>query len=183
MKKQHVDAVSRSQYNISSTDNYFELFGIQTTFDLDTEEIAKIRKVFLSQVHPDKYATASISERSASLHLATRINEAYQHLQNPLLRANHICRLAGVDLRFEQNTSFEQDFLHQQMHWHEMLEGARTNKATYIRLKSELEKEYQNFYGILKNLLDEKKQFTKAAQKIREWKFVDKLISELHELS
>ncbi|MGC7990846.1 Fe-S protein assembly co-chaperone HscB, partial [Salmonella enterica] len=80
------------------------------------------------QAHPDKFAHASDAEKRVAMQWATRANEAYQTLKNPLKRARYLCELHGVDLQTESNTAMAPAFLMQQMEWRETLDDAKAGK-------------------------------------------------------
>src|SRR5947209_20378055 len=56
---------------------------------------------------------------------ATRANEAYRTLRNPVDRARYLLQLKGFDTGEETNTAMPPDFLMQQMEWRESVVEAR----------------------------------------------------------
>ena len=104
--------------------NHFELFGLPAVFALDAGALEQRYRQLQREVHPDRFATATDSERRLSMQLATRVNEAYRTLRSPLPRARYLLELAGVDVAAECNTAMPADFLMEQMEWREGLEEA-----------------------------------------------------------
>ncbi|MBL8483239.1 MAG: Fe-S protein assembly co-chaperone HscB, partial [Rhodocyclaceae bacterium] len=76
-------------------DDYFELFGMPRAFRVDADVLDARYRELAAQVHPDRYAHLSESERRASVSYATDVNEAYRTLGNALVRAQYLLRLAG----------------------------------------------------------------------------------------
>lgn len=103
------------------SDNFFTLFDIPVSFDVDRDKLANHYRDLQQTVHPDKYATASSQERRLSLQNAATINEAYHVLKNPLQRARYLLELHGVPLNDETDTSMDAEFLMEQMTFRETL--------------------------------------------------------------
>lgn len=106
--------------------NHFALFDLPARFDIDPGALDRAYHQVQSQVHPDKFSTASDAEKRVAMQWATRANEAYQTLKSPLKRATYLCEMHGVDLQIESNTAMPRAFLMQQMEWREALDDART---------------------------------------------------------
>jgi molecular chaperone HscB len=109
--------------------NHFELFHLPQQFTIDASALDSAFRNVQAQVHPDKFASGSETEKRVAMQWATRANEAYQTLKNPLKRASYICELHGVDLQVESNTAMPPAFLMQQMEWRDALSEAATLDA------------------------------------------------------
>ena len=105
--------------------NYFELFDLPLRFVLDKAALDRAYRALQAEVHPDKFAHAAEAEQRVAMQRATRVNEAYQALKNPLKRARYLLELAGVDVAVETNTAMPMDFLVEQMEWREAADEAR----------------------------------------------------------
>jgi molecular chaperone HscB len=156
-------------------EDHFGLFGLQPRFDIDGAALERAWREVAARVHPDRFATGTPAERRVAMQWATRANEAYRQLRDPLLRARYLCEQAGVDLQTESNTSMDPAFLMQQMEWREMLEQPDAHEA----LERELRDARAGLHETLVRLLDADKDYTAAALKIREWMFVEKMRQEL----
>lgn len=111
---------------------------------------------------------------------ASTINEAYRTLKSPLSRARYLCEQAGHDLQTESNTSMDAAFLMQQMEWREQLDEARSgNRQALDALQQSLEESSCQIRDDVGRLLDHDQNYTRAALKIREWMFLDKLSQEV----
>ncbi|MBU2869311.1 co-chaperone HscB [Colwellia sp. E2M01] len=102
--------------------NYFQLFNIEESFDVDISQLSSSYQTLQKSVHPDKFAHTSEQEQRIAVQKSAQINDAYQTLKNPLLRAEYILTERGVDMPSEQNTFGDTSFLMHQMELREMLE-------------------------------------------------------------
>jgi molecular chaperone HscB len=109
----------------SLSSNYFELFGLQKSFDLDPGDLAERFRKLQQTVHPDRFASSTDQERRLSMQQATLINEAYQALKDPLSRAQYLLLLEGDVRDDEQSTIQSPGFLMEQMELREALSEAR----------------------------------------------------------
>ncbi|RJG00192.1 Fe-S protein assembly co-chaperone HscB [Noviherbaspirillum sedimenti] len=107
---------------------HFDLFQLPQRFEIDLAALDRAYHEVQNQAHPDRFASASSAEKRVAMQWATRANEAYQTLKNPLARAKYLCELNGVDLQVESNTAMPPAFLMQQMEWREALEDAHAAK-------------------------------------------------------
>jgi molecular chaperone HscB len=106
----------------------FELFSLPQQYALDEAELAARYRDLQRTVHPDRYASASDQERRMSMQQATRINEAYEILGDPMKRGRYLLELRGYPPGDQQQTASDPAFLMQQMELREELE--RVNDAS-----------------------------------------------------
>jgi molecular chaperone HscB len=104
--------------------NYFELFGLTPTFDVDSSALETSFRKLQSDSHPDRFVTATASEKLAAMQTATNANEAYLTLKSPGLRGAYLLGLSGIVAVDEKNNQMPADFLMQQMEWREAVEDA-----------------------------------------------------------
>lgn len=74
---------------------YFQLFGIEPTFDVD---VAALRRKYLSlsrSAHPDAVGGDAEAMRQRALQLSAGLNRAYDTLADPVKRAEYLLSLAG----------------------------------------------------------------------------------------
>lgn len=79
--------------------DYFQIFDLPRRHDLGRDEI-EARYLELSRAaHPDNLAAdATSGERRRAVERASEINAAYRALRDPVARAEHLVKLAGIDL-------------------------------------------------------------------------------------
>lgn len=160
--------------------NHFDLFQLPQRFAVDLKALEQAYHRVQGQAHPDKFAHASDAEKRVAMQWATRANEAYQTLKNPLQRARYLCELHGVDLQTESNTAMAPAFLMQQMEWRETLDDAKAGRdiAALETLHAELLAEKKAEIARIEALLDAA-DYTQAAQLVRQLMFLDKFGAEI----
>lgn len=82
-------------YPLDPSETHFRLFGLPTRYDLDP---ADLHRRFLSisrQVHPDFFGGRQPEMQALALRLSARINEAYETLRDPVLRAEYLLEISG----------------------------------------------------------------------------------------
>lgn len=103
---------------------YFELFGLEPTFDLD---LGLLRRKYLGlsrSIHPDVAGRSGDQVRRQSLDLSAGLNRAYDTLRDPAARAEYLLRLAGGPSAGDDK-SVPGDLLAQVMMYREEIDEAR----------------------------------------------------------
>jgi len=133
-----------------------------------------------AEVHPDRFVAAGDAQKRIAMQWATRANEAYRTLKNPLARAAYLLHLRGIDVGAQDNTAMEPAFLMQQIEWREEIEDAAAAKheVELERLLAELRREQQLRFDKLAVLLDSSAD-QPAAEAIRQLMFIARLESEI----
>jgi len=167
---------------MSAVNNYFDLLGIPTHFNVDLSVLdANYRKI-QNEVHPDKFVTASASERLQSMQKATMTNEAYQTLKHPTSRARHLLELQGIATLEESNTAMPADFLMTQMEWRENIEDAK-NAKDIAALDAQLQQMRQEAKQLQLQLATELETNTEQATlTVRKLSFIDKVSADVNAL-
>lgn len=165
----------------ASTSSHFELFGLEPAYAVDRTALEQAYRDLQALIHPDRFAQAGDAERRASMQLATRVNEAYSTLRDPVQRAKHLLELRGVDVAFETNTQMPTDFLLQQLEMREELEGAVGKKdfAFLDSLKKKLEAQKRTLESSIGESIDARKQYQEAADLTRRLMFLQKIGEEI----
>ena len=120
---------NKIQYIMEKSHNYFTLFDMPVTFDIDLPELTQRYLKLQKAIHPDKFSNAAEQERVFSVQQTALLNDAYDTLKKPLLRARYLLELNGVCLNDEKNTIMDSDFLMQQMELREAIEKAKSGNA------------------------------------------------------
>jgi molecular chaperone HscB len=76
--------------------NYFELFGIEPSFTIDTATIKKKFYELSRANHPDFFGGGTEEEQNTALEQSATINEAYKTLQNKDQLIKYILGLKGL---------------------------------------------------------------------------------------
>lgn len=164
--------------------NYFELFNLPAQFDIDLKVLDVNYRKIQSEVHPDRFVTASPAEKLRSMQIATLANEAYQALRSPAARGRYLLQLQGIETLEGSNTAMSSAFLMQQMEWREAVEDAKAAQdiARLEALLDEMQGETKRLAQLLHASLDTQPDQKKAAEAVRELAFIDKVKSDIKQL-
>jgi len=156
----------------------FELFGLPRRFALERGELDARRRALQGEVHPDRFTAADAAAKRAAMQSAVRVNEAHARLADPLKRAAYLCELAGTPVRAEDNTAMPLDFLREQMAWRESLDDAGS-RAEVDAVARDLASARRGAYERLASALDERRDFTAAAQEVRALMFIERFAADV----
>jgi molecular chaperone HscB len=158
----------------------FDIFDLPRRFALDRGDLDARRRRLQAEVHPDRFAAADPASRRLAMQRAVRVNEAYEHLKDPLRRATALCELNGAPIRAEDNTAMPVDFLVQQMAWREALEEA-SGPGQVEAVAEQLEAYRAAAYQRLAATLDKSRDFGAAAEQVRALMFVERFAEDVAE--
>jgi molecular chaperone HscB len=166
---------------VDLTADFFSLFELPKSFRISLSELDSRYRDVQAQVHPDRFAHASETERRLSMQWATHANEAYTTLKKPLGRAKYLLHLAGHDLQAESNTAMPADFLMEQMEWREAVAEAREGGDHHEleHLHGRLGSDVAARYDEIARLLDDEKDYELATDRVRRLMFLEKLLHEI----
>jgi molecular chaperone HscB len=164
----------------SLKDSHFDLFDLPAQFALDAATLDHAYRTVQAQVHPDRFAAAGDAQKRIAMQWATRANEAYQTLRDPLRRARYLLLLRGIDVGVENNTAMEPAFLMQQMEWRESIEDAAAakNVDALDALLTELRDEERMRFDKLGASLDSGANQA-AGEAVRQLMFIERVASEI----
>ncbi|KAL7640347.1 UNVERIFIED_CONTAM: hypothetical protein RMT77_008618 [Armadillidium vulgare] len=103
--------------------NYFEILGIEKSFQLNKSQLIKIYRNLQTIFHPDKFSIKSEEEQAIALEHSSAVNKAYNTLSNPVTRAEYMLVEAGEPIS-EGEISLEHEFLMDIMEINEKLADA-----------------------------------------------------------
>lgn len=160
--------------------DFFALFGLPRQQALDVDRLEILYRDIQAKVHPDKHAHLSDTEQRMAMQLATRVNEAYLTLKDPLKRARYLLELSGHDVRLETNTAMPVEFLMAQMELREAVAAAKESgdidglDAQHRRLKKDIRGEYASLQATL-----DAGDRARAGELVRQLMFQEKLLHEI----
>ncbi len=164
--------------------NYFELFNIPVSFDVDLSVLPQTYQQLQRLTHPDKFASGSEQQKLVAVQKNAQVNDAYSVLKSPLSRAEYLLSLRGIDLQHEQHTIKDSAFLMQQIEWREELAeiAERTDPLSALEsLEDEINQTIKSDLTKLRNFLESDQAMAEqnAADVIRQLKFLYKMLSEI----
>lgn len=174
------------------TQNYFELFGLPQAFAVNNDLLSKHYRQLQQELHPDKFVRRGASEQRLAVQFASFVNNAFQTLKSPLLRAEYLLELAGHPLNNDSLTIRDSEFLLQQMQWREVLadldeaiQKTKTESVAASRQLLDLQQQVDEKRGLILNEFDKnftRKDFAAAGQQAAQLHFVEKMSSSIESL-
>lgn len=166
--------------------NYFALFGLPVSFNIDQNLLLTRYRDMQRVVHPDKFADASEPERRLSMQMAARLNEGLQTLKDPLARGRYLLELRGVELN-DTDTALDNEFLMRQMELREHLDAIRDSEnpmASLDHLTRDIQGQIQELTAQMAAALedDDDASLRDARDKMRKLQFFRRLADEASEL-
>lgn len=131
--------------------NYFDLFDLAISFEVDASALTKKYYELNKLYHPDKFTLASAEEQEAALKKSTAVNEGYKILKKQQPRLRHILALLGAEPE-EGKEVMPQDFLMEMMDVNEAImdykmepnaDGEEAIRKQVADLQLGLDKEFQ----------------------------------------
>ena len=162
---------------IKLSDSDFDIFGLPCQFELDSAALSASYLRLQNQTHPDRFANSSAQEKRLAVQWATRVNEAYKRLQNPMERAIYWCELHGENPRGQQS-NLPPALLMQQMEWREALEEIEGVEALEDLL-DEVAIEKKRCLALIAQQIGGEKNAQTANATAQALLFIDKFMIEL----
>jgi len=164
--------------------NYFELFGLPVGFRIDLTDLSSRYRELQRNLHPDRYAGGSDTERRLSVQMTALVNEAYRVLKDPLQRGRYMLALRGVDTDAETDTAMAPEFLMEQMDLREAVAAARAGADPVAagKLAADVQQRVDARLSELAAGLDGAGDLARARGLVRELQFLDKLRCEIDAL-
>ena len=167
------------------TSNFFELFGLPVSYDVDLNQVQHHYMELQKQVHPDKFANASDQEKRLSMQQTSWINEAQATLKDPVLRATYLLKLKGVDINLENETTMDAGFLMQQLEMRERLENVSAEPDPLDALDALAKEARANIDEMMQGFAHsyEADQLDESREWVRKLQFMQKAIKEINSLT
>jgi molecular chaperone HscB len=164
--------------------NYFDFFHLPQQFTIDRQQLDASYLKIQQEVHPDRFARASDSEKRQSLQIATYANTAYQTLKQAIKRGLYLCELHGLDPQLETNTAMPKDFLIQQMELREAMDDAKGDLIALGQLQDQVNVELKKRVEQIAEQFDQSNNPEAALLQLRAALFLERFLEELdHRIS
>lgn len=167
--------------------NYFQLFAIEDSFDVDLNQLSQTYQALQKAAHPDRFAHASSQEQLVAVQKSAEINDGYQTLKDAMKRAEYLLTIRGIEMPSEQKSFSDTSFLMRQMELREMLAEVKFSDDIDNALENaqqELALEYQEHFELMKVQIQENSEASNAlaCDNLRKLKFYQKLNLEVERL-
>jgi molecular chaperone HscB len=169
---------------VDLTSNYFNIFHLPTTYEVDTRLLKERYLALQKKFHPDRYASASKYEQRIAVQSASSVNNAFEVLLSPVKRAQYLLELAGKEQHNDATTISDTDFLMAQMDLRQQIAEIRHGDDPLTKLDvleqqvkvefADIEGEFSSAYTL--NDLDS------ASAILMKMQFYAKLLIELQDM-
>ena len=163
---------------VDFSENYFSIFDIPISCEIDLELLAKKYRKLLMEYHPDRQPDAS--KKLEAVTTTSLINKAYNTLKNLDSRACYLLKISGFVANVEQVSIDDHEFLEEQLNLRETIEKLKQHKALATELpaiKAKIYTDIKKYYVDFRNNFNTstKDSIKKATQAAYKLKFICKL--------
>ena len=165
------------------TNNYFEIFGLPVSYQVDLGLLSERYREMQREFHPDRYASKPAQEQRLAVQYAAVINQAFSELQSPLLRAQYLLNLNNIESEGDAQITRDPLFLMQQIELREKLSDVAQSSDAFSMLE-EVAEEAESEYTALQKVFDQQysqSQFQEALETIAKMQFFSKLLVEIEQ--
>ena len=89
---------------IDFNQDYFQLFEINCSVEIDEDKLEKKYLDFQKKFHPDKFVNSTDYEKRLSLQITSYINEAYETLKDEYLKSLYLLKIKGYEINDQNST-------------------------------------------------------------------------------
>ena len=160
--------------------NFFELFGIPISIEVNHIELDKKYKILQQQFHPDNFSNSTNNEKRVALQISSQINDGYIILSNLISRIEYILKINNF-VQDESKTIQDVEFLSKQIELNEFLESIDNNNTDVDNLNKH-KSEINNFINELTNIVNsniESKNFFDAWSNLAKIKFYNNHLNQI----
>jgi molecular chaperone HscB len=158
------------------TQNAFEVFSLPLVFDLSPKLLERQYLSLQKMFHPDKFALKGEQEKHYADQRSAEVNEAYNVLKDPILRAKHILGQLGYKVAEEDERLDDSKFLMFILDTRERIEEASEDELDTIR--TEIAISIDSFLKELSVFFTEKK-YDDAKNAVIRLIYLQKLMDEI----
>ncbi len=162
---------------MSSVTDYFQLFDLPRSLELDAMALQSRYRELQRQFHPDRFAAEPADVQRVAVQRAADINAGFVVLKDTVLRARHLLELAGHPVHVESTTVSDTDFLMAQMEMREQLDEAES-LAQMAELRADADDWLQNLAREF--AIDYRDgDWSEAGDTVRKMQFMSRFIEEV----
>ena len=164
--------------------NYFELFDLPISFQIDKSKLNQQFRSLQSAYHPDKFVNEDDAAKRYSIQCTSFINDAFETLNSLRVRARYLLVMKDVEFNDDTDTTNDGEFLFQQMEYRQQIEQAQAESSPNAVIdeldkidavvKQHAQKLYEQFES---NYLEEK--YDEAKQVVLKMKYYERLQGEV----
>lgn len=164
--------------------DYFELFGLNPVFDIDPILLNAAQQRLQASHHPDRHVGSNEQDKRLSVQIASRVNQAYETLRDPVKRSRYLLEINGATLPDDSATTADTEFLMEQIELREAVEACRQGEDALARSEAIETRLEQRAAGLAREFVErfEAGRFDEAIESSRKMQFVQRIQQQLDEL-
>jgi molecular chaperone HscB len=169
---------------VDFSSNYFEVFGLPVSYQVDSELLEDRYHRMQREFHPDRYAGKPSQEQRLAVQYASVINQAFTTLKSPLLRAQYLLTLQNIDSTGDAQITTDPEFLMRQIELREKLAEVSAAANAFESLESvagAAEAEYRELQSVFEGQYA-RAAFQDALETVAKMQFFKKLLVEVEQL-
>jgi molecular chaperone HscB len=163
--------------------DHFERLGVPRRFLLDRDVLERAYLERAQAVHPDRFVGGSAGQQRAAMESSAALNAGYRVLRDPVLRAEYLCKLEGIDVDSSDPQvgapAMGQAFLMEMIERREAVEDARERGLDAVEaLRGSVEHELQAALDMAVRALDAD-DARDAARALVKRRYLQRLLDEI----
>lgn len=154
------------------------------SYTVDRSLMAERYLALQKQFHPDRYINKPAQEQRLAMQYTAAVNQAHTALKSPLLRAQYLLSLVGIDGFGETTVTQDVEFLMQQMALREELSEVSESVQPFDALEA-ITSEVESYFKTLQAEFSgqyESADYSSAAESVAKLQFYSKLLFEIEQL-
>lgn len=170
---------------VNFSENYFSIFDMPISCEIDLELLGKKYRKLLMVHHPDRQIDNS--KKLDAITTTSFINKAYNTLKNVDSRAYYLLKTSGFAANIEQISIKSPEFLEEQLSLRETIESFKTEKSSdkeLLVIKSKVSADIKKYFAAFSKHFNQhtKEAIEKATQDAYKLRFLCKLQNTLTKL-
>ncbi|CAN6452858.1 unnamed protein product [Victoria cruziana] len=161
---------------VDSSVDYFHIFGMEKSFDVESDRLDARYKDWQKKLHPDLVHTKSEEEKSYAAEQSARVIEAYGTLKKPLARASYLLQLEGVHVDQEKTVS-DPELLIEAMEIRESIDEAAGAKRLN-QVRSQIEAKLERCRNLFRDAFMSR-EFEDAVKSIQKMTYYERAVEEI----
>ena len=164
--------------------DYFELFGLNPVFDIDPASLHAAQQRLQASHHPDRYVGSNEQDKRLSVQIASRVNQAYETLRDPVKRSRYLLEINGATLPDDSATTADTEFLMEQIELREAVEACRQGEDALARSEAIESRLEQRSMELAREFVErfDGGRLDEAIESSRKMQFVQRIQQQLDEL-
>ncbi len=160
--------------------NYFELFDIPVTLQVDKQGLSKKYFDLQKKFHPDYFGNATEAEKEAALDISSQINKAFKTFQSNDATIKYVLELKGL-LEQEEKYTLPPTFLMEVLELNEMKMDGASPQEIAAKTKALQEEIYTDVAPLIDNYAEgttTNKELLSVKEYYYKKKYLDRLLRQ-----